>query len=114
MANYDNIKNYGFDKLPAERQREIAKMGSEASVIARKKRKTMKQIFQDIGNLSVTDEKLRKKMKEMGISDDNITWSAAVAVSAVLNAIKKNDPKAVEFVLEMMDDDDGEVFKWGD
>jgi hypothetical protein len=46
-------------------------------------------------------------MAEVGLKDDEMTWKAAVAVSAILNAIKKQDPKAVEFVLEMMDSDEG-------
>lgn len=107
MANYDNIKDYGFDKIPPERQREIARKGAAAATEARKKKKTMKEIFQAIGELAVPDDKLRKKMAEVGLKDEEMTWKAAVAVSAILNAIKKQDPKAVEFVLEMMDSDEG-------
>lgn len=113
MANYENIKKHNFKNLPAKRQREIARMGAAAATAARKKKKTMKEIFQYIGDLQVTDEVLRKKMEKVGLKDGDLTWSAAVAVSAVLNAIKKNDPKAIEFVLEMMDANEGDI-KWDD
>ena len=105
MAGYDNIKEHGFDKIPAERQREIAKMGAAAATKKRKQKKRMKELFQEIGNMAVTDVKIKARMKAMGIPEDDITWQAAVAVATIMAAVKKNDPKVVEFVLEMFDDD---------
>lgn len=107
MANYDNIKDYGFDKLTANRQREIASMGGKASQRKKKQQKKLKEIFQLVGSLNVTDRTLLEKIKKMGIPEDDITWNTAVAVSTILNAIRKNDIKTVEFVLKMMDEEDG-------
>ena len=43
MAGYDNIKDYGFDKLTAEEQRKIASKGGKASVKKRREKKTVKR-----------------------------------------------------------------------
>ena len=113
--NYDNIKNYGFDKIAPSRQRQIASMGGKAVQAKKKRQKTMKELFQCVGGLEVTDYKLKQKMKEMGIPDDEITWAAAVAVSSIMAAIKKNDVKTIEFVLEMLDKDEkGRTATWED
>lgn len=104
MAGYDNIRDKGFDKLTAERQREIASMGGKASQKALKRRKTMREIFRQIGDLNVTDDALKRKLQKLGLPDEDITWQVAVAVSTILNAIKKNDIKTVAFVLQMLDD----------
>ena len=91
----------------SERERkEIQRKGAQAANEVKRKKKTMKQIFQTIGDLEVTDPKLKERLKSVGLHDEDITWSVAVAVSTILNAIKKNDIKTVEFVLEMMDNGD--------
>ena len=105
MANYENIKEHGFDKMSATRQREIASMGGKAAQKALKKRKAMREIFQNIAALGVTDKTLFKRMQDMGIPDDEITWATALAVSTIMNAIKKNDVKTVALVLQMMEDE---------
>ena len=104
MAGFDNVREMTFDKLTPERQRKIASMGGKASQAAAKRRKTMREIFQQIGSLEVTDEALKKKMQKLGIPDEDITWQVALAVSTILNAIKKGDVKTIEFVLQMLDD----------
>ena len=111
MANYENIKDYGFDKLTPNRQREIASMGGKASQRKKKQQKKLKEIFQTIGALEVTDKALFEKMEKMGIPKDEITWGAAVAVSTILNAIRKNDIKTVAFILKMIDEDEGKDSK---
>lgn len=104
MAGFDNVREMTFDKLAPERQREIARLGGIASQKAAKRRKNMREIFQQIAGLHVTDEALKEKLTKMGIPEDDITWQVAVAFSTIMNAIQKNDIKTVELVLQMLDD----------
>lgn len=106
MSGYDNIKDKGFDKLTAEKQREIASLGGKASVAARRRKKSLRELFASIGNMQVNDKTLLNKIKQMGIEveDDEITWNFAMAVSAYMTAIKKGDTKSVALILKLLDD----------
>lgn len=104
MAGYDNIKKYKFNVMPAERQREIAKMGGKASQKAAKRRKTLKQLYQWVGEMQVTDKLLKDKLLKMGIAEDDITWQMALVVSTLMSAIKKGDIKTIAFVMNMMEE----------
>lgn len=104
MAGYDNIKNMGFDKMTAERQREIASMGGKASQQKRKQRKTMRELFSMIGSMPVNDKPLLDKIKKLGIPDDEITWNTAVVVSTYMTAVKKGDTKTVALILKLLDE----------
>ena len=104
MANYENIKDYGFDKLTAKRQREIASMGGKASQAAKKQKKNLKEIFQMVGSMEVTDRNLKDKIEKMGVPSEDITWNVAVAISTYLNAVKKNDVKTIVLLLKMLDE----------
>ena len=104
MAGYDNIKDMGFDKMTAERQREIASMGGKASQVKRKQRKTMRELFSMIGSMPVNDKPLLDKIKKLGIPDDEITWNTAVVVSTYMTAVKKGDTKTVALILKLLDE----------
>lgn len=108
-AQLENLKK--GRRYNSETGREAGRKGGIASGEAKRRKKTMKELFQYVGGLTVTDEKLKAKMREMGIPEDDITWSAALAVATIMTAIKKNDIKTVEFVLEMMENDAGGI-KW--
>ena len=104
MAGYDNIKDCGFDKMSAERQREIASMGGKASQEKRKRQKTLREMFAMVGNMPVTEKTLQNKIKAMGFEVDEITWNLAMVVSAYMTSIKKGDTKSVALILKMLDD----------
>lgn len=106
MAGYDNIKDKGFDRMTVEQRRAMASKAGKASAAARKKRKKLKEIFQMVGSLGVTDDKLRSKIEAMGIPADEVTWNVAIAVSTIMSAIRKNDVKTVMLILELMDADE--------
>lgn len=103
MAGYDNIKDKGFDKITAERQREIASMGGKASRAAARRRKNIKELFREIGSLPCNETKIRQQLDKMGIPRDEQTWEMAVAASALIKAMKTDNPKMLEFVLELLD-----------
>jgi len=103
MANYNNIKNHGFDKITAKRQREIASMGGKASVEKKRQRRTIKELFLAIGELPVNEPKIQQQLEKMGIPKSEQTWEMAVAASALAKALRTDNPKMLEFVLELLD-----------
>lgn len=109
MAGYDNIKAHGFDQITAEKQREIASQGGKASVIARRRKKNIKELFRSIGDLPVNEPKIREQLDKMGIPRGEQTWEMAVAASALIKAMKTDNPKMLEFVLELLEAQDGTV-----
>ena len=102
--NQQNIEKYKFNKLAPSRQREIASMGGKASQKAAKRRKTLKQLYQWVGEMQVTDKLLKDKLLKMGIAEDDITWQMALVVSTLMSAIKKGDIKTIAFVMNMMEE----------
>ena len=106
MAGYDNIKNHGFNKITAEEQRTIAQKGGRASVVSRRKKRTIKELFRAIGDLPVNESKIKQQLDKMGIPKDEQTWEMAVACSALVKAMKTDNPKMLEFVLELLDKGD--------
>lgn len=57
MANDDNIKGYSFNKLTADKQREIASKGGKASVEARRAKKDMTYFARLLLDEVITDKK---------------------------------------------------------
>lgn len=106
MAGFDNIKNHSFDKIAADKQRAIAQKGGRASVISRRKKKTVKEIFRAIGDLPVNEKQIQKQLDVMGIPREDQTWEMAVAASALIKAMKTDNPKMLEFVLELLEKGD--------
>lgn len=102
MAGYDNIKSHSFDKLSAEEQRSIAKKGGRASVASRRKKRTVKELFRAIGDLPVNEAKIRQQLDHMGIPREEQTWEMALAASALIKAMRTDNPKLLEFVLELL------------
>jgi hypothetical protein len=102
MAGYDNIKDHGFDKLTAEERRALAVRAGQASGAARRRKRSVKELFQAIGNLPVNDTKIRQQLDKLGIAKEDQTWEMAVAASALVKAMKTDNPKMLEFVLELL------------
>lgn len=109
MAGYDNIKDKGFDKRTTEERRALAVRAGQASGVARRRKRSVKELFQAIGNLPVNDTKIRQQLDKLGIAKEDQTWEMAVAASALVKAMKTDNPKMLEFVLELLNvDTDGE------
>ena len=98
MAGYDNIKDYGFDKLTAEEQREIASKGGKKSGEVRRAKRQMKDILDDIGCTMLPDENSREIIAKMlGVETDDVTFDMATMFGAIQKALK-GDIRALEFV----------------
>lgn len=98
MAGYDNIKDYGFDKLTAEEQREIASKGGKASVKARRKRKNIQDTTKMILGLDVIDDTTNDVLDKFGVEDKDL--QSLMICKLILKAIN-GDVKAVRTVLEI-------------
>ena len=98
MAGYDNIKDYGFDKLTAEEQRQIASKGGKASVKARRKRKHIQDTTKMILGLDVIDDTTNEILDKFGVEDKDL--QSLMICKLILKAIN-GDVKAVRTVLEI-------------
>lgn len=105
MAGYENIKDKSFNKLTAEEQRAIAVRGGKASAASRRRKRNVKELFRAIGDLPVNEAKIRQQLDKMGIPRDEQTWEMAVAASAMVKAMQTDNPKMLEFVLELLERD---------
>ena len=95
--NNENLRKINLTHDEATRN---GKKGGEASGKARRKKKQMKDMFEYILQLDVTDEKLRKQMEEMGIADEQMTINALTCYAMVRKAVE-GDTKAAEFIATM-------------
>ena len=103
MSNYNNIKNHGFDKLTAEERRKIASKAGKKSGEKRRQKRTIKELFLAIGDLPVNEPKIQQQLEKMGIPKEEQTWEMACCASALVKALKTDNPKMLEFVLELLD-----------
>lgn len=109
--NEDNIKEHSFDKLTAERQREIASMGGKASAEARKERKAMKEQIELLLSLPLQDEKAKAQFQRMGIDIENINNQMAMIVKVFQTALGggKNQISAATFLRDTVGEKPKEV-----
>lgn len=91
MANEQNLIGHGFHELTASQQREIAQKGGLASVEAKRKNKTRRELALAIANAQVTNETLRQMVKaNTGLEDEYITGDAAVVNGVYTEALSGN------------------------
>ena len=91
MANEQNLIGHGFHEIAASQQREIAKKGGLASVEAKKKKKSRRELALEIANAKVTNETIKKMVKtNTGIDDEDITGDAAVVSGVYMEALNGN------------------------
>ena len=76
--NAENLTK--INRSPSE-ARENGSKGGKQSGKARRKKKQMKDMFEYLLGLDVTDAELKKKMSEMGIDDGQMTYNAMVCYS---------------------------------
>ena len=97
LANEENIRKYSFDKLTAEKQRELAVKGGKASGAAKRKKADLKKAMELLLSLDVNDPKIKKQLENLGMTGDN---QSLVAFSVFQQAVKGNQ-KAVENMLKL-------------
>ena len=100
---YNNIKDKGFNTRSTEEVRQIAAKGGRHSGETRRRKRTIKELFLAIGDLPVNEPKIVQQLEKMGIPKSEQTWEMAVAASALAKALKTDNPKMLEFVLELLD-----------
>ena len=95
MANEQNLV-----PLSTEKAREIGKKGGEASVVAKRQKKTLRELAEMLGQLKVTDEKVVAKMKEAGLEPENLTHDMAIMMKQYEIAEKDNQKStsAAQFI----------------
>lgn len=105
--NNENLRKINLTHDEATRN---GKKGGQASGKARRKKKQMKDMFEYILQLDVTDEKQRKQMEEMGIADEQMTINALTCYAMVRKAVE-GDTKAAGFIATMTGQKPQEKFK---
>ena len=100
MANEENLKKgapYRF--RTGEKQVEIARKGGIASGEARRRKKTMRETAKMLLDMEIPNaaKELRKKLKLMGVSEDDFTYQSALMVG-ILNQAMKGNTKAASFL----------------
>lgn len=67
VANYENIKDYGFDKRTAKEQREIAVMGGKASGEARRRKADFRKTLNMLLTAEIDSEEWKPVLEALGV-----------------------------------------------
>lgn len=86
--------------LSTEKAREIGKKGGEASVQARRAKKTLRELVELFGELGVNPD-TRKLMKQLGIPEDLMTRKMQPVV-ALYNKANKGDVGAFNAIRDII------------
>ena len=94
MANYENIKDYGFDKRTAKEQREIAVMGGKASGEARRRKADFRKTLNLLLTAEIDSEEWKPVLESLGVE---CTLESALLMAQIKEAMQGNT-KAATFV----------------
>ena len=94
-----------FDQRTEEEQREIRRKGGKRSGQVRREKKTIREAFALLKDLPLDNEKLREKLKKAGVTNDDMTYGAAMAYMTVINGMKGN-PSFMRLAFEMLGEND--------
>lgn len=94
MANYENIKDYGFDKRTAKEQREIAVMGGKASGEARRRKADFRKTLNMLLTTKIDSEEWKPVLEALGVE---CTLESAMLMAQIKEAMAGNT-KAATFV----------------
>lgn len=98
MAGEQNL--IPLNQRTKSEQREIATKGGIASGVARREKKTLKQIGEMIGGLNIKSEKNRAIMREAGIEDEDMINDVGMMFRLNLKA-QQGDTKAIELLAKL-------------
>lgn len=87
-------------RTPSER-REIARKAGTKSGEVRRAKKTFRTLFEDFGEMKITDEELKEGLKKAGIEEEEMVNKVAIAFSMYLKAIS-GDTRAFELIRDTM------------
>lgn len=94
VANYENIKDYGFDKRTAKEQREIAVMGGKASGEARRRKADFRKTLNMLLTAEIDSEEWKPVLDALGVE---CTLESAMLMAQIKEAMAGNT-KAATFV----------------
>lgn len=94
MANYENIKDHGFDKRTAKEQREIAVMGGKASGKARRRKADFRKTLNMLLTAEIDSEEWKPVLETLGVE---CTLESALLMAQIKEAMQGNT-KAATFV----------------
>ena len=95
MANEQNLKPR--TTLSKEEAKRLGSKGGKASAKAKRERKAIRDQLKALLELPVKNEKLKNKIKELGISDKDIDNQMAITIS-IFNRALNGDTKAFEVI----------------
>lgn len=102
MAERPQNKNLiGFDKMPEDRQRELASLGGKACQEARKQRKAAADLMKMFCELPLTDGRVKNRLKRAGIASEEQTNKMLMVVS-IAKAAQAGNVYAFEKVLDLL------------
>lgn len=87
MANYDNIKEHGFDKLTAEERRKLAQKAGKISGEKRKEKADLKRQMQTWLEADVSKD-----------ANGNVMTGAEYMVQIAVREMRKGNPKFWELI----------------
>ena len=79
-----------LNKRTKEERKRICSNGGKKSGEARRKQRTMRNIFRMVKGLRINDAEIRANLRELGIKEKDMTYGVLFAVSVFNNAMKGN------------------------
>lgn len=95
-----DIEKFNFKNRTATEQQKIARQGGKASGAARRRKKTLKELGDMIGSLSVKSEKNKAIMREAGIEDEDMIRDTAMLFMLEAKA-EKGDTNAIALIAKI-------------
>ena len=102
MANNKNLKP--FSELTEEQQREIRQKGGRASVEAKRKRKTMRQVLEMLLYEVELDEGTKERLRSQGVKDPNDFNHQTVINRSLIAKAEAGDVQAYNAICAMIDE----------
>ena len=94
MANEQNLR-----KLTTSQAREIGKLGGKASVAAKAKKRTMREVAEMVATMELKDPKMLAALHAAGFQDPITNEDAAFF--GLLRKAQTGDPSALKLLAEM-------------
>lgn len=87
MANYENIREYGFDKRTASERRELAKIAGKASGVARRRKADFRKTLNALLTAEVDLPEWKDTLRALGL---DCTLESAVNAAMIREALAGN------------------------
>jgi hypothetical protein len=91
-----------FSELTEDQRRKICKKGGQASVEAKRARKTSKEIVEMIATMPIADSKILSKLEKEGFKKKDTNYLTAFWFSLYARVISKADVPAAKLILEVL------------